>query len=253
MQAGVGETETGRTVLAKAGASSVWGAFGKHFEITIRNAPAANQQAQVYRRRNEERFLGVPSYDTKAQSTLTLPNPYDIVPGGFRATYQPLRKYNGGWDTRENIFGAFAFVWLGLKAYYDLDLDAERHAFVPTLSALDWNATAASRTSFVNSTFLDQTLLTSVNRSQLAQRTTFDAVLTADDPHPRERRRGREPAPPLHHERDQGVHPRPAHEAHPEPPPPRPRYRPPRPTSASRTSARPRGTLGWRGRRRRGP
>ncbi|WP_412060450.1 T9SS type A sorting domain-containing protein [Rubrivirga sp. IMCC45206] len=170
-----------QTLLVEAGLSLLWGAFGTRIELKVQNAPAPGGTAQVYRRRDVTRFLGVPIYSTAQQSTLALPNPYDIVPGSYTETYSVIRKRTGGRDTRESLLGTLAFTWLGAGAYYDVRVDAARHAFVPTASALDWNTRGGSRETLVASTFRRQDLSRSIDRTTTERRTPFDAILTADD------------------------------------------------------------------------
>ncbi len=164
------------TLYFEAGYSTLWGIKGKSIRMRMRNAGPAGVATQVYRRWHRTCFIFCDN-DTDAQSTLTLRNAYDTVPGGYQPTWSLLKNREIDIDTRDNIFGFFASIWLGASASVELSIYASRHAFVPTVSALDYRTNSySSRDALLDATFLNQDLGASITQ---ASRTPFDAFYVA--------------------------------------------------------------------------
>ena len=128
--------------------------------------------------------------DIVFQSPQTFQNPYEIVAGSYDdAVYNVLGRGDGDWNLRDDVMmdgrsllnavGALQLL-LGVNLSASMAVEARRHTFIPTLSALDYNATNLSRSSLLSSIFLDQLLEQPVNRAQ-TYRTPFDDVYVAGD------------------------------------------------------------------------
>jgi hypothetical protein len=169
-----------QALYAAAGGSVLWGLLGAHHRFITRNAAVSGIAAQVYRHYQQLCFIACFN-DTVEETTLTLPNPYDVVPGGYRPSYAAFEVEH--FDSRSALYGLGALIHVlgGPSLYFDVDTYAQRHAFVPTVSALDYRTDYySSREALVDATFLNQDLGATINRSD-ASRTQFDALFMAGD------------------------------------------------------------------------
>lgn len=169
-----------QTMHAHAGGSVLWGLFGGRLHFITRNAQVNNVPSQVYRFYNRQCII-ICFDGNIGQSTIVMTNPYDVVPGGYQSTWSMLSDMEFDYDTRDGIVGYFAWIWFSASGSAGLEVTASRHAFVPTVSALDYRTTSyPSRSSLVAATFLNQDLGAPIDRNDTG-RTRFDAFYVAGD------------------------------------------------------------------------
>ncbi len=107
-------------------------------------------------------------------------NPYDSAPGGWRTSADAIESAE---DTGWNGFFNVVQILTGGRIDIDIaetDVYAKRHAFVPTVSALDYNTTSLSRAQLIAERFGSQNLGQSINRSAGSRTPFADFYLPGD-------------------------------------------------------------------------
>ncbi len=94
-------------------------------------------------------------------------NPFDSAPGGWRGSASSIESAENNWK-----FAVAALLTLGGSGV-GVDVFAELHAFVPTVSALDYNTTSLSRAQLIAERFDSQNLSQVISRGS-SSRTPFD-------------------------------------------------------------------------------
>lgn len=119
-----------------------------------------------------------------ATSQVRLPSALDVVPGAYQGQYAALPERRDFRLSDKPIWAEFARLLGVLNAEVRFERYVDRYTFIPTMSALDYDAAATpDRNALLNTTFASQNYEGPILRTTEADkaRTPFDDVFAAGD------------------------------------------------------------------------